>query len=144
MCVCVSKYHSVLSKGLRYLWSPGNTNRLTAGHHLYRIIKESTRSQGWWYLPVSPTPRRLRQENVEFEASLGYISMTQPQYTNPPTQPNPTQPTKDMNKLATKARKIGFPYVFSQEIWGDQWLALLLSIFSGYPKLIFICLRNEL
>jgi hypothetical protein len=28
----------------------------------------------WWYTPVIPALRRLRQEDLEFEASLGYVS----------------------------------------------------------------------
>lgn len=91
MGVCVSKYHytTILSKGLEYLSVESWQHKpLAVEQHLCRIIKEFTGSQGWRYLPVSPTPRRLRQEDIEFEASLAYISMTQPQYTNPPTQPN--------------------------------------------------------
>jgi hypothetical protein len=30
-------------------------------------------SQAWWYTPVIPALRKLRQEDHEFEASLGYI-----------------------------------------------------------------------
>jgi hypothetical protein len=28
--------------------------------------------QVWWYIPVIPTLGRLRQEDLKFEASLGY------------------------------------------------------------------------
>jgi hypothetical protein len=31
-------------------------------------------SQAWWRTPVIPAPRRLRQENQEFHASLGYFA----------------------------------------------------------------------
>jgi hypothetical protein len=31
-------------------------------------------SQVWWLTPVIPALRGLRQENQEFEASLGYIA----------------------------------------------------------------------
>jgi hypothetical protein len=27
----------------------------------------------WWFIPISPILRRLRQEDREFKASLGYI-----------------------------------------------------------------------
>jgi hypothetical protein len=30
-------------------------------------------NQAWWYTPVIPKLRRLRQEDSEFKASLGYI-----------------------------------------------------------------------
>jgi hypothetical protein len=28
----------------------------------------------WWYIPVIPALRRLRQEDYEYEASLNYIA----------------------------------------------------------------------
>jgi hypothetical protein len=28
----------------------------------------------WWYMPVMPARRRLRQEDCEFKISLGYIA----------------------------------------------------------------------
>jgi hypothetical protein len=30
--------------------------------------------QAWWYKPVIPALGRVRQENLEFKASLGYIT----------------------------------------------------------------------
>lgn len=35
--------------------------------------KENEKKKKWWYLPVIPVPRRLRQQDGELEASLGYI-----------------------------------------------------------------------
>jgi hypothetical protein len=29
--------------------------------------------QAWWYIPIIPALRRLRQEDCEFKTSLGYI-----------------------------------------------------------------------
>jgi hypothetical protein len=34
----------------------------------------ATHSQVWWGTPAIPTLRRLRQEDHEFKANLGYIS----------------------------------------------------------------------
>jgi hypothetical protein len=31
----------------------------------------------WWYTPVVPALRKLKQEEQKFEASLGYISLSQ-------------------------------------------------------------------
>jgi hypothetical protein len=36
-------------------------------HERLRLI------QAWWYMPMSPAFWRLRQEDHEFKASLGYI-----------------------------------------------------------------------
>jgi hypothetical protein len=36
-------------------------------------IKDNNVSKEWWHTPVIPALGRLRQENHEFEASLGYI-----------------------------------------------------------------------
>jgi hypothetical protein len=30
-------------------------------------------NQVWWYLPVIPALGRLRQEDLQFETSLGYV-----------------------------------------------------------------------
>jgi hypothetical protein len=38
---------------------------------LFIIKKEITGSWVWWYMPVIPALWRLRQEYLEFEASLG-------------------------------------------------------------------------
>jgi hypothetical protein len=35
--------------------------------------KNDSLSQEWWYTPVIPVLRRLRQENYEFHSSMGYI-----------------------------------------------------------------------
>jgi hypothetical protein len=35
--------------------------------------KESSLSMAYWYMPVIPAQGRLRQEDLEFEANLGYI-----------------------------------------------------------------------
>jgi hypothetical protein len=37
------------------------------------IIKAKKRSWVWWCTPVIPALRRLRQEDSEFEVSVGYI-----------------------------------------------------------------------
>jgi hypothetical protein len=44
--------------------------------------------------------------------------MTQAQYTNSPTQPNP--PTKRVNKPKTKARKIGILYLLPRDLEGSM------------------------
>jgi hypothetical protein len=31
-------------------------------------------NQVWWYMPVIPELKRLRQEDYKFEGSLGYIA----------------------------------------------------------------------
>jgi hypothetical protein len=36
-------------------------------------MKRLDSSQAWWFTPVIPALRRLRQEDHEFEASLDYI-----------------------------------------------------------------------
>jgi hypothetical protein len=36
--------------------------------------KNSQRGQAWWYTPVIPALGRLRQEDLEFEASMDYIA----------------------------------------------------------------------
>jgi hypothetical protein len=36
-------------------------------------ITNSIHSWAWWYIPVIPAPRRLRQEDCKFKVSLGYI-----------------------------------------------------------------------
>jgi hypothetical protein len=38
--------------------------------------KKGDKSWAWWYTPVIPALRRLRQGNCELEASLGYIVST--------------------------------------------------------------------
>jgi hypothetical protein len=45
--------------------------------HLYSTVvfkKNFGFSLTGWYMPVNPTFRRLRQEDLEFEASLGYTA----------------------------------------------------------------------
>jgi hypothetical protein len=37
------------------------------------INKINVLSQVWWYMPIIPALRRIRQENLKFEVSLGYI-----------------------------------------------------------------------
>jgi hypothetical protein len=37
------------------------------------LIKKSSVSLVWWYMPVIPTFKRLRQEDQEFEANLSLI-----------------------------------------------------------------------
>jgi uncharacterized membrane protein len=39
----------------------------------YFVFKMSNSGQAWWRIPVIPALRRLRQENREFEASLGNL-----------------------------------------------------------------------
>jgi hypothetical protein len=41
----------------------------SAAHH-FAVLK--ILNAGWWYMPVIPTFRRLREEDCEFKASLGY------------------------------------------------------------------------
>jgi hypothetical protein len=41
--------------------------------YIYILTKDETQSQVWWYMSVIPAFVRLRQENKEFETSLGYI-----------------------------------------------------------------------
>jgi hypothetical protein len=38
-----------------------------------RLIKKSFESWAWWHKPAISAHRRLRQEDHEFQASLGYI-----------------------------------------------------------------------
>jgi hypothetical protein len=33
-------------------------------------------SLAWWFMPIIPARRKLRQENCEFKASLGYTVIT--------------------------------------------------------------------
>jgi hypothetical protein len=42
--------------------------------HLSYFTKSNARSQTWWCKPVIPALRRLRQEDSEFKASLGYTA----------------------------------------------------------------------
>jgi hypothetical protein len=37
------------------------------------LLEMQNLSQAWWYTAVIPAFRRLRKENHEFQASLGYI-----------------------------------------------------------------------
>jgi hypothetical protein len=30
--------------------------------------------QTWWYMPVIPALRKLKKEDLQFEASLGYVA----------------------------------------------------------------------
>jgi hypothetical protein len=37
-------------------------------------INTSCQSQAWWYAPVIPALRKLRQEDLQFKTSLGYTA----------------------------------------------------------------------
>jgi hypothetical protein len=39
-------------------------------------IKKKKQAQygGWWFMPIIPALRRLRQKNLEFEANVSYTS----------------------------------------------------------------------
>jgi hypothetical protein len=42
-------------------------------HYLkYKIVKNIF-SQVWWYMPIIPALRRLRQKDLSLKASLGYM-----------------------------------------------------------------------
>jgi hypothetical protein len=41
-----------------------------------RQIPKSGLCQAWWFMPIIPAFGRLRQENLDFETSLGYIVET--------------------------------------------------------------------
>jgi hypothetical protein len=45
-------------------------------------VQEWKRSLAWWCEPIIPKLSRLRQEDPEFEASLGYIVETLSQNKN--------------------------------------------------------------
>lgn len=40
------------------------------------VLNVTSLSRAWWYLPLTPTPARLRLENCEFKASLNCIART--------------------------------------------------------------------
>jgi hypothetical protein len=52
--------------------------------YLVNIIKKLDSNMGkcsswvWWVTPVIPALRRLRQEDPEFESSLGYVASSRP------------------------------------------------------------------
>jgi hypothetical protein len=46
---------------------------VTPSPPLQKINKVSLRVRVWWHIPIASALRRLKQEDLEFEASLGYI-----------------------------------------------------------------------
>jgi hypothetical protein len=51
------------------------------------ILKNQDKTHAWWFTPIIPALRRLRQEDHEFKASLGYIA--RPCLKNKPKEPKP-------------------------------------------------------
>jgi hypothetical protein len=49
--------------------SQNSGKHYTNGYRFSKMVADWT----WWYTPVIPAFRRVRQEDQEFEASLGYI-----------------------------------------------------------------------
>jgi hypothetical protein len=49
-------------------------NKLYYYFYYKKKKKSQGRSQVWWYMPVISALRRLRQEDGEFKASLGYTA----------------------------------------------------------------------
>jgi hypothetical protein len=49
-------------------------NNASKSYSIIKFILEKGRLKVWWHTPVMPAFRRLRQENCEFEARLGYIA----------------------------------------------------------------------
>jgi hypothetical protein len=41
-------------------------------------FQRSPSGWAWWFIPVIPPPRRWKQEDQEFKASLGYIASLRP------------------------------------------------------------------